>query len=238
MGQLPFEVKVDLVGWVLFWAELEQRPGGAMELARLRETVAAGVSSRHARRALTEYPPVAALRKLFRATGCDPTRYRPSSEALLRRLRKGAQRAELATELEFKSLFYKAPAKVNLTLGWPGGPAQYSAAELEGDIGVEVGAGSLLEVEPGVGRMLGILNLQALQRRLNLDFSDIFERGYAFEKISGNLKVGGGRAEIEELLGSRVHRGREADRVGRRGRHVMLGLFAISQAFLLPVERD
>jgi DNA/RNA-binding domain of Phe-tRNA-synthetase-like protein len=35
-------------------------------------------------------PTVAALRKLFRAAGCDPTRYRPSSEALLRRLVKGA----------------------------------------------------------------------------------------------------------------------------------------------------
>ncbi|MGD8439353.1 MAG: phenylalanine--tRNA ligase beta subunit-related protein, partial [Holophagae bacterium] len=34
-------------------------------------------------------PVVAALRKLFRAAGCDPTRYRPASEALLRRLVKG-----------------------------------------------------------------------------------------------------------------------------------------------------
>ena len=30
-------------------------------------------------------------RCLFRAAGCDPTRYRPSSEALLRRLIKGAE---------------------------------------------------------------------------------------------------------------------------------------------------
>ena len=36
-------------------------------------------------------PPIAALRKLFRAAGCDPTRYRPSSESLLRRLVKGAE---------------------------------------------------------------------------------------------------------------------------------------------------
>ena len=113
---------------------------------------------------------------------------------------KGSDLGEFLRSLEFKSLFDKAPAQVDLTLGWPGGPAQFSAAELKGDIGIEVGAGRLLEVEPGVGRMLGILNLQALQRRLSLDFSDLFERGYAFEKISGKLKVGGGRAEIEELL--------------------------------------
>jgi DNA/RNA-binding domain of Phe-tRNA-synthetase-like protein len=34
---------------------------------------------------------VAALRKLFKAAGCDPSRYRPSSEALLRRLLKGEE---------------------------------------------------------------------------------------------------------------------------------------------------
>jgi DNA/RNA-binding domain of Phe-tRNA-synthetase-like protein len=34
---------------------------------------------------------VAAVRSLFRAAGCDPTRYRPSSEALLRRLLKGEE---------------------------------------------------------------------------------------------------------------------------------------------------
>jgi DNA/RNA-binding domain of Phe-tRNA-synthetase-like protein len=31
------------------------------------------------------------MRKLFRAAGCDPTRYRPASEALLRRLVKGGE---------------------------------------------------------------------------------------------------------------------------------------------------
>ncbi len=31
------------------------------------------------------------IRKLFRAAGCDPTRYRPSNEALLRRLLKGEE---------------------------------------------------------------------------------------------------------------------------------------------------
>jgi DNA/RNA-binding domain of Phe-tRNA-synthetase-like protein len=38
---------------------------------------------------LSAHPAIAALRRLFKAAGCDPTRYRPSSEALLRRLLKG-----------------------------------------------------------------------------------------------------------------------------------------------------
>ncbi len=39
--------------------------------------------------AVSSHPVLSALRKLFRAAGCDPTRYRTSSEALIRRILKG-----------------------------------------------------------------------------------------------------------------------------------------------------
>ncbi len=58
----------------------------------LRQRVAAGVRARFADvSAIAAHPVVMALRGLFRAAGCDPTRYRPSSEALLRRLVKGVE---------------------------------------------------------------------------------------------------------------------------------------------------
>ena len=112
---------------------------------------------------------------------------------------KGDDLGEFLRDLDFKSLFHKAPGEVTLSLDWPGGPSQYSAAHLNGRIKLDVGAGSLLEVEPGVGRVLGILNLEALQRRLTLDFSDLFGRGYAFEKISGEVKIEEGKAIIKKL---------------------------------------
>lgn len=91
MEKLPFEVNVELDGWTLFWAFLtvgEDQSG----LADLRSRVTAGVRERFAEpAAIAAHPPVAAMRKLFRGAGCDPTRYRPASEALLRRLVKGAE---------------------------------------------------------------------------------------------------------------------------------------------------
>ncbi|MCU0836675.1 MAG: TIGR02099 family protein [Chromatiaceae bacterium] len=101
--------------------------------------------------------------------------------------------------IEFKSQLDEAPANATFELSWPGGPADFSLAALRGRATAEVGAGSLLDVEPGVGRMLGILNLAALQRRLTLDFRDLFDRGFAFEQISGALSAEGGKARIERL---------------------------------------
>jgi DNA/RNA-binding domain of Phe-tRNA-synthetase-like protein len=90
MEKLPFDVKIELDGWELFWAFLSagEEPSG---LADLRAHVAAEVRNRFPEpAAIAAHPPVAAMRKLFRGAGCDPTRYRPASEALLRRLVKGA----------------------------------------------------------------------------------------------------------------------------------------------------
>lgn len=91
MDATPFHVRVELEGWELFWARVE---GGSDSngLEAVRQRVVEGVRARfHDASEITSSPPIAALRKLFRAAGCDPTRYRPSSEALLRRLVKGAE---------------------------------------------------------------------------------------------------------------------------------------------------
>lgn len=92
MDDLPFDVRFELDGWALFWARLEASESDhAADLSALRARVAEAARARHAAGELSAHPTVAALRALFRAAGTDPTRYRPSSEALLRRLLKGGE---------------------------------------------------------------------------------------------------------------------------------------------------
>jgi DNA/RNA-binding domain of Phe-tRNA-synthetase-like protein len=73
---------------VLFWAELLPAVGPPAALADLRRDVAQRARAAHTVERLAAHPTIAAVRKLFRAAGCDPTRYRPSAEALLRRVLK------------------------------------------------------------------------------------------------------------------------------------------------------
>ena len=87
----PHSISVDksLEGWALFWADLEV---GRVDPARLNEQRRDACERARARIGpgeLATHPPVAEMRRLFRSAGCDPTRYRPSSEALLRRILKG-----------------------------------------------------------------------------------------------------------------------------------------------------
>lgn len=83
---------MQLEGWCLFWARLEVKDVDPTNLATRRGQVADAARGRFSdTAAISGDPVVAALRALFRAAGCDPTRYRPASEALLRRLVKGSE---------------------------------------------------------------------------------------------------------------------------------------------------
>jgi len=91
MQPLPFEVRHELPGWELLWVRLRLRPGQEESLAALRREVMEVARANFEGEGLSSHPVVAGIRSLFRAAGCDPTRYRPSSEALLRRLLKGEE---------------------------------------------------------------------------------------------------------------------------------------------------
>jgi uncharacterized protein YhdP len=84
---------------------------------------------------------------------------------------------------------------------WPGSPGAFALVRFEGTLGAEVGEGQLLEVEPGGGgRVLGLLSLAEIPRRLSLDFSDFFEKGFGFNTMGGEFVFADGRARTDLLL--------------------------------------
>jgi len=92
MRTVSFPVVHELGGWDLCWFRVEGTGGdgpGDDPLAALRRMAGERARAAFAPESLSSHPTAAALRGLFRAAGCDPTRYRPSSEALLRRVLKG-----------------------------------------------------------------------------------------------------------------------------------------------------
>lgn len=85
----PPAVSRQLEGWSLFFAHLEATGEAHEELAKLRQEVVEKFRASHRLQDLPQHPTVAAIRRLFRQAGCDPTRWRPSSEALARRVLRG-----------------------------------------------------------------------------------------------------------------------------------------------------
>jgi len=84
-------------------------------------------------------------------------------------------------------------------LAWLGSPLALDYPTLSGNVAVAVDAGQFLKAEPGAARLLGVLSLQALPRRLVLDFRDVFQEGFAFDALTGDLKIANGVASTNNL---------------------------------------
>ncbi|HZF97078.1 MAG TPA: YhdP family protein, partial [Pseudoxanthomonas sp.] len=88
---------------------------------------------------------------------------------------------------------------VRFDAGWDGTPAAFSLAALQGRLRIDARAGQLLELEPGAGRVLGLLGIAQLPRRMLLDFRDFFSKGFAFDRIQGTVGIGAGIARSDQL---------------------------------------
>lgn len=101
--------------------------------------------------------------------------------------------------LGYTSQFSGARTTADFDFNWPGKPSDFELARLQGTLNLNIEDGQLLEVNPGVARVFGLLNFRALQRRLRLDFSDLFEKGLAFDSIRGRFRLVDGNAYTSNL---------------------------------------
>lgn len=84
-------------------------------------------------------------------------------------------------------------------VGWSGSPLSPDYASMGGQLNVEMEKGQFLKAEPGVGRLLGVLSLQSIPRRLMLDFRDVFSEGFAFDSVTGDIRIAKGVARSDNL---------------------------------------
>ena len=84
-------------------------------------------------------------------------------------------------------------------VNWLGSPLEPDPLTMSGDIQVRINAGQFLKADPGIAKLLGVLSLQSLPRRLTLDFRDLFQQGFAFDAIDGDVKVTQGVAATRNL---------------------------------------
>lgn len=93
----------------------------------------------------------------------------------------------------------RGKTEAELIAQWPAALADVALDRIDGALSFQVGPGQLLDIDPGVGRMVGLFNVQNLIRRLSLDFSDLFQPGMGFDQISGVITFKHGQAYTDNL---------------------------------------
>lgn len=86
---------------------------------------------------------------------------------------------------------------VDVELAWDAPFYKPSIKHLDGTVNMQLEKGSIVPFEPGAGRLVGLFALQALPRRLSLDFKDITADGLAFKRITGDVQINQGVADVK-----------------------------------------
>lgn len=124
----------------------------------------------------------------------------------------GQQRSELKLETEsgdygkllrlwgFQTSLKGAQGTVRGDVAWNDSLLRFGLGKLEGEVVIDARDGSVETLKPGAGRLLGLLNISEIAQRFTLDFKDVFDKGFAFDTMSGRLVFGGGDMTTENFI--------------------------------------
>jgi len=107
--------------------------------------------------------------------------------------------ADTLLKLDYQPIIDSNDMKLDIDVKWQGGPREDYLEYIQGEVDVSIGAGQLEEVNPGAGRVFGLLSIVALPRRLSLDFRDVIDKGFGFDEILGTFKLNKGSASTCNL---------------------------------------
>ena len=104
------------------------------------------------------------------------------------------------TQLGYADILTAKSGRVDFDFNWSGVPSAEALRDSVGHLKVELERGQVLGIKPGAGRLLGLASIAELPRRLTLDFSDLTDKGLAFDTVRGDFDLRGGDAYTENVL--------------------------------------
>ena len=114
---------------------------------------------------------------------------------------KGEKASKVMEQFGFSGSNIKGGVtEVSALLHWPNTPQLFNLKSLSGNLDLKIVDGRFKDIEPGAGRIFGLLSVQSLPRRLSLDFKDLFKKGFSFDKIEGSFAINGGNAHTDSLV--------------------------------------
>ncbi|MDP3309497.1 MAG: AsmA-like C-terminal region-containing protein, partial [Polaromonas sp.] len=106
---------------------------------------------------------------------------------------------ELLRRFGMADVIRRGKGRLEGQIAWMGSPLSLDYPSLNGQFNVNVASGQFLKADPGIAKLLGVLSLQALPRRLALDFRDVFSEGFSFDFVRGDVSITQGLAFTNNL---------------------------------------
>jgi len=103
-------------------------------------------------------------------------------------------------QLGYAEVIQAKEGRMDFDLNWAGAPTADAFTEATGHVQLSLDKGQILGLNPGAGRVLGLASVAALPRRLALDFSDLTDKGLAFDTVRGDFDLREDNAYTDNVL--------------------------------------
>ncbi|MEP6548847.1 MAG: YhdP family protein [Gammaproteobacteria bacterium] len=107
---------------------------------------------------------------------------------------------ETLKQLGYVPVIEAKTGRMDFDLNWAGAPAGENLSQAQGHLQLALDKGQIVGLKPGAGRVLGLTSVAALRRRMELDFSDLTDKGLAFDTVRGDVDLRDGNAYTENVL--------------------------------------
>ncbi len=107
--------------------------------------------------------------------------------------------SEVLRFMKLKQGFTGKKAKVNVALSWQGAMECFSKKAAEGTLYFVLENGSIEAIEPGIARLIGLLSVESLARRLQLNLKDVTNKGMVYDQIKGQATLNKGILQLDSM---------------------------------------
>ncbi|TSA19628.1 MAG: TIGR02099 family protein [Betaproteobacteria bacterium] len=83
---------------------------------------------------------------------------------------------------------------------WTGGLDKLSPNAVSGSLSLNLEKGRFLEMDPGIARLFGLINLQSISRLSLLDKGEMFAKGFAFDTVKADAQLSSGHVTLNPLV--------------------------------------
>ena len=103
-------------------------------------------------------------------------------------------------QLGYAEVIDAKSGRMDFDLSWVGAPTDNALSEATGHVQLSLDKGQIVGLKPGAGQVLGLASVAALPRRLALDFSDLTDKGLAFDTVRADFDLREGSAYTDNVL--------------------------------------
>ena len=89
--------------------------------------------------------------------------------------------------------------RINAAITWPDALYSPEIANINGTMSFDLTRGRIIRIDPGAARLVGLFALQAIPRRLSLDFKDMVEDGLDFDTVQGQVELAHGISNVSNI---------------------------------------